>query len=293
MTLEETFERLGLKQIERYLQDRAQEHLQLEFKALKNSFLDREDRKIFAQCISGFANASGGIIVWGVDARKQDDGVDCAGERKEFEQLELFVSKLNEFTGQAVFPVVDGVRHKAIETDGGHGFAATIVPESDSGPHMAKLGEDRYYKRSGTSFLKMEHFDLEDMFGRRQRPKLDVLVKNEVLPEPNVGQEALKLSIVNQGRALARFIGVVVKMTNVEIKAVEGFKDFTKLNQGDPTVSYTNNVDVFHPNGVSHSIGSVSFRRLNVEEPVIVTIMIDCENMRTRNGAFSVPPVSR
>ena len=30
---------------------------------------------------------------------------------------------------------------------------------------MAKLGEDRYYKRSGDSFRKMEHFDLEDMFG--------------------------------------------------------------------------------------------------------------------------------
>ena len=38
MTLEETFERLGLEQIERYLQERAQEHLQLEFKALQKFF---------------------------------------------------------------------------------------------------------------------------------------------------------------------------------------------------------------------------------------------------------------
>lgn len=29
---------------------------------------------------------------------------------------------------------------------------------------MAKLEEDRYYKRSGDSFYRMEHFDLEDMF---------------------------------------------------------------------------------------------------------------------------------
>ena len=48
----------------------------------------------------------------------------------------------------------------------------TLVPESESGPHMAKLGEDRYYKRSGDTFYKMEHFDLEDMFGRRKKPKL-------------------------------------------------------------------------------------------------------------------------
>ena len=37
---------------------------------------------------------------------------------------------------------------------------------------MAKLGENRYYKRSGDSFYQMEHFDLEDMFGRRRKPKL-------------------------------------------------------------------------------------------------------------------------
>src|SRR5262249_33289270 len=152
----------------------------------------REDRKIFAQCISGFANSSGGIIVWGVDARQQD-GVDYARERKEIEQLERFVSKLNEFTGQAVSPVADGIRHKAIETEGGRGFAATIVPESDSGPHMAKLGEDRYYKRSGTSFLRMEHFDLEDMFGRRPRPKLlPKLVYKPAAAAQGNGQEQLE-----------------------------------------------------------------------------------------------------
>jgi hypothetical protein len=75
MTLQDTFEQLGRKQIERYVHERQQEHLQLEFKTINRPFLDREDRKIFAQCISGFANSSGGIIVWGVDARKDDDGV--------------------------------------------------------------------------------------------------------------------------------------------------------------------------------------------------------------------------
>jgi len=293
MTLQDTFEQLRREQIERYVRDRQQEHLQLEFKTINRPFLDRDDRKIFAQCISGFANSSGGIIVWGVDARQDGDGVDCAVERKEIEQIELFVSKLHEYTGSAVSPVVDGVGHKAIATEGGRGFAATIVPDSDGGPHMAKLGEDRYYKRSGTSFLRMEHFDLEDMFGRRQRPNLDVEVTCKALPEPNLGQETLEFNIANRGRALARFVGVLVQMTNIKITSVHGFQDLTALNQGAPTATYSNNVGVFHPNGISHRIGSVSFHRPNPEEPVTGTIMIDCENMRTSNKNFSVPPSSR
>lgn len=58
--------------------------------------------------------------------------------------------------------------------EGDSGIVLTLVPESLRGPHMAKLGEDRYYKRSGDSVYRMEHFDLEDMFGRRARPDLTV-----------------------------------------------------------------------------------------------------------------------
>ena len=287
MTLEETFERLGLEQIERYLQERAQEHLQLEFKALKNSFLDRDDRKIFARCISGFANSSGGIIVWGVDARAQD-GVDCACERKEIEQLEQFVSKLNEFTGQAVSPVADGIRHKAIETKGGRGFAATIVPESDSGPHMAKLGEDRYYKRSGTSFLKMEHFDLEDMFGRRPRPKLVPKVVHIPARAEANGQEQLEFSIDNIGRAVAKFPGFFALMTNIKITRVHNLRNTSDANQGKPSVQYDNNTGVIHPHGITTFIGNLSFQREDAHQPVTVEVTIYCENMPTQT--FHFPP---
>ena len=54
----------------------------------KADFSKREDRRNLAKCISGFANSDGGLIF----------------------------SKLNELTGQAVSPIVDGIRHKAIKT---------------------------------------------------------------------------------------------------------------------------------------------------------------------------------
>lgn len=68
--------------------------------------------------------------------------------------------------GAAASPIVDGVEHKKIEAEADEGFGATFFPASDSGPHMAKLGSDRYFKRSGSQFLRMEHFEIADMFGR-------------------------------------------------------------------------------------------------------------------------------
>ena len=64
---------------------------------------------------------------------------------------------------------------------------------------MALLGLQRYYKRSGDSFYAMEHFDLEDMFGRRKRPVLEVIYQIQSHPQ----KPQIKLGIKNRGRGSA------------------------------------------------------------------------------------------
>ncbi len=71
---------------------------------------------------------------------------------------------------------------------------------------MAKLGEDRYYKRNGQQFLKMEHFDLEDMFGRRQKPDLKINISKSRDINPPF-HEQMNILVINSGRALARHVG--------------------------------------------------------------------------------------
>jgi predicted HTH transcriptional regulator len=205
MDLLNTYERLGTQEIEEYIRLEQEEHLHLEFKTVETSDLNkRDDRKNFAICISGFANSDGGLIIWGVHARKNKQMIDCATAAKEIDSIKQFVTKLNEFTGQAVSPIIGGIRHKPLETSSGKGFAVTLVPESASGPHMAKLGEDRYYKRSGDSFYVMEHFDLEDMFGRRQKPKLQF---DAVQITEDGADEGLEFRIQNVGRGIAKYVG--------------------------------------------------------------------------------------
>jgi schlafen family protein len=129
-----------------------EENLQLDFKGLTEPNMERgDDKRHLAQMLSAFANSSGGLIVWGVDARPNDDGIDCATALQEIPRVAVLLTRLNELDGAAVYPIVGGVLHRTILAEPGStsGFAVTLVPESDSGPHMAKMGEDRYYKRSG------------------------------------------------------------------------------------------------------------------------------------------------
>ena len=210
MSISDDFDILTAESVEEFVQRQQEEHLHLDFKLLGSAELSgRDDRRSFAKALSGFANSDGGVIVWGVDARPNADGIDCAVSKRPVQPVAKLISRLNQLTGDAVSPSVDGVRHRALPMAGSEaGFAATLVPVSDSGPHQAKLGENRYFKRSGDSFMCMEHFDLEDMFGRRQRPVLGITWK--VIRGSDAGlageywSHSVVLGIGNSGRGAAR-----------------------------------------------------------------------------------------
>jgi hypothetical protein len=295
MNLNETFELLGADEIAEFIRLGQEENLHLDFKTIVNANLrHNDDKRNLARCLSGFANSSGGFIVWGVDARKNAQGVDCAFAPAEIAPIRLFLSRLNELTGDAVSPIVDGVRHKFIEISSDKGFAVTLVPESDSGPYMAKLGEDRYYKRSGDSFYRMEHFDLEDMFGRRQKPRLQIVLSNLPVLNDNT-QENLKFSVLNVGRATARHVGFFVKLENAKIAGVSGshMQDVSNLNDGRPIASYTNDSGVIHPNGIAVFAGSVRVQRSSPGENIIAEVTSYCENMRAETAKVNLVPHPR
>lgn len=263
MDLAATFDGLTLAKVEDFISQNQEEHLNLDFKTINNSDLSHsDDKKNLAKSLSGFANSSGGIIVWGIDARKNSDGVDCASARKEIDRLALFVSRLNELTGNATSPIVDGVRHKAIPIGGDRGFALTLVPGSDSGPHMAKFSEDRYYKRSGDSFYRMEHFDIEDMFGRRAKPELVMEIKAR---RCHGDEQVFVLSLMNSGRGTAKAPYLKLKLPpgcnrnryGVDGNCNEGLPQ--RVSQDASALIFGGSADtIIHP-GTSHDICAIEF----------------------------------
>lgn len=209
MSLKDLYDSIDLDTIEGFITEQQEEHVSLDFKEVNDSTMDKADRKNFAKALSGFANSSGGIIVWGVQACKQNgDEHDYACDLPGIDDAPLFVQKLNEHEGTMVTPIVEGVESAVIPTGKGpHGFAKTFIPESDLGPHQAKSGITQYFKRSGDSFYKLEHFDIADMFGKRRRPvlsfKYDLQYMNRMI--------GISFSIENTGRGTAKAPYLAVK----------------------------------------------------------------------------------
>jgi hypothetical protein len=154
---------------------------------------------------------------------------------------------------------------------------------------MAKFGDDRYYKRSGDSFYRMEHFDLEDMFGRRQKPNLGFEIEFRRAQDDN-SLEDLTFRINNSGRAVAKHSGFWVRLDNAEIKTVDGLENISRINGGLPTVSFEHSVGVIHPSGISLSAGRVQIRRINPTGNIGLRVHLYCENMRPKEFKHEVPP---
>ena len=78
---------------------------------------------------------------------------------------------------------------------------------------MAKVKEYRYFKRSGDSFYKMEHFDIEDMFGRRKKPRLSIFDFFSI-QKYNASSLSIYLiiSIKNDGRTIAKHPYLEIKV---------------------------------------------------------------------------------
>jgi hypothetical protein len=223
VALSDDFEGLTLERIEEYISMREEEHLSLDFKRLTVPDLtNQNDKDNFATALSGFSNAIGGLIIWGVGTEKHASGkVDVAAAKLEISDLTLAVGRLNEFTGVLVSPTVDGVRHKKIETTANRGFVATIVPQSDMGPHMALAGVHAYYKRNGDRFLPMEHFEIADMFGRRRRPVLRVAYEASGGSSGNGFMEVnidLFLENLGRGSAAAPYVDVAALGSQLSTK---------------------------------------------------------------------------
>ncbi len=115
---------------------------------------ERDARSIWSKALSGFANITEGLIVWGMDARKtKPRGIDAACGLKLLFDPAAFESRLRDWVRDATNPPVMGVEYRSYPGPTGEGFVICLIPESGYKPHSAEWADKQYYYRAGDDFL--------------------------------------------------------------------------------------------------------------------------------------------
>lgn len=85
--------------------------------------LAKDGRRAIAKALSAFSNSTGGVIVLGVECRKNAEGVDCAQSLDPIPAWRTALSSVSSSASDLLQPKNDGIRVE--------GFASKSIPPRD------------------------------------------------------------------------------------------------------------------------------------------------------------------
>ena len=137
---------------------------------------DTSPEKWLAKAICGLTNAEGGVLVIGLKApSKPKDDPDIIESAAPVADTRLIKSRVLDLIGKNVEPGVLGIDVREIP-DGvsdGSGFVVVFVHASEGSPRRSRV-DWKFYQRIGSITLPMEYFQIEERFGVRPHPRLEL-----------------------------------------------------------------------------------------------------------------------
>jgi hypothetical protein len=194
------------------------EHLHLECKTWSAN--ENDAQRAIAKALCGFANADGGVLVIGLATARSDKYCPDLIERAVpvFDAVALR-SRIESLVPELVEPGLEGVTVAAVREHPGSpsGFVLVDVPPTE-GPPCRSRKDWRFYQRINSGTYLMEYFQIENMFGKRNRPQLSLyLEEGEIHQHNQIFERGLTIGIENQGRAVARFPSVRFKRAGINV----------------------------------------------------------------------------
>lgn len=177
----------------------------------------KDTSSTWSEAICGFANNQGGVLVWGIDARKDKiSEIDAASDVKPVDNPAGLRSRLLELLRNAVEPPIAGVEVRDFARSDGKGFVICFVPESDTKPHRAELLSNKPYKiRIADAFINPSPSLLRSLFFPQSSPRLEIDIHPNI---PRIDQDnppssveiLYRVSLRNTGLVSAKDIFVVM-----------------------------------------------------------------------------------
>ncbi len=170
---------------------------------------------MFAKAVCGLANSDGGVLVIGMQAKPQKPGdPDVITNVAPVPDLSKVHSRILTLVGNLVEPPIVGIETRAIaeSTGSASGFIVVLVPRSDGPPHRSRK-DSKFYIRVGSITLPMEYWQIEDRFGSRPHPKLELHLEARDKGTDTYQRPArhFVLGLTNTGGGIAKFPGVMFK----------------------------------------------------------------------------------
>ena len=154
--------------VQRLIDQKEPESAYREYKACDALKRNSDSKKNeMSKDVSAFANAGGGIIIYGV---KEKDGVPVEIDEG-FDPKEIDKEWLDQVISSRIYRKIEGVRINEIQLDkskGGRVIYLVYIPQSKRAPHQA--WSKKFYTRRNSTSEAMAEYEIRDIFMREETP---------------------------------------------------------------------------------------------------------------------------
>jgi len=179
-----------------------------------------EVQKAFAKAACGLTNAEGGVVIVGMRARANPskDEPDLIESAAPVADTSAVKSRILDLIGQLVEPGIEGVEATEVNdpAGSGSGFVVVYIPRSEGAPRRSRK-DWKFYLRIGSGTFPMEYFQIEERFGKRPPPKLELYLESlHVAAQTHAPSKPARyfvLGLKNAGYGIARFPSIRYRPT--------------------------------------------------------------------------------
>lgn len=199
-----------LETIQQYIDSQVEENSSLDYKSAAALAGTKDKKKEITKDVSAFANAAGGVIIYGV--KEYDDS-----ERKHLPEKIDPIDR-TQFSKERLEQVINNIRPKiegviihsvSVEQNSTGVIYVVDIPQSTT-VHQAT--DHKYYTRYNFLSVPMEDYQIRDVMNRVKHPRLDISLKT-------VGNEeegfCLEVWATNTGDIYAHYVFVVLYLPNI------------------------------------------------------------------------------
>lgn|GEM_PF-568467 len=234
-----------LDDIDRLIEHGAEESLYLEFKAAKS--IHRDSRHEISKDVSAFANADGGVIVYGLTednhVAKSIDPIDGLTYTKEWVE-DVIASNVNrQIPGLVIHPI----RLNLVDLQS---IYVVKIPASPDAAHMSKDG--RYYIRRNFKAEPLQEYEVRALYERRTMAILEIEDWSIKIDYDKNNHDYVDLevyvSIVNVGTVVESIFAVNAYIEPLPVYAdcmvnKHMFRNHDVIHQGNGRIKFTASSD--------------------------------------------------
>ena len=247
----------------------AEESVHLDFKAAGSLSKDERKKMEIAKDVSAFANSDGGIIVYGIEEQNHKayaiSYIDGNTYTKEWLEQVIQDNIQRKIEGLQIFPIRD-------KGDISKTIYVVKIPRSSNTPHMS--ADKCYYKRNNFRSVKMEEYEVRDLFYREATPNLKIA--GYILYDQERDEEVVKYHFEAQIWNDSNVISTVYKLNCYIVNFItfnkiswEAFKEdinYTILDKSRLKISALGKHPLFPNESVDLLRFTIEIPRTNVNE---------------------------